>query len=370
MVSIKKYVLPCVMYLWAFCLHHNELLSQGNSEKENPLNFLEAVIGDWYMYDEESLGSNPEATNSIGFRFQWADNRKKVMHFYEGVRAGDIEQAILSCQIAANPSNGIVQFQGYQALNDFYYYGRYEPLQDGQGFVRIFDVYYPAGTKFMNEADRKKQMKTYRTVCRLTSRDSITCKVEQLDFGFWQAYGNGKPWHLVRRTNSWKAEKVEELQLSKLKDLTGNWVSSIDEKYRNHPMIQKFNPALKPQLMEVKWSLDHSLLHLTIYNIDRPENGDTTLFVKGFILPNSFNSTVKMMEYNMDSDITHHGNYRLDEEANIIRQFEDSGNPKRKFKEYWKWTDDKKQRFEWYTYSYINGEYHKGDVVVTWEKFN
>ena len=180
---------------------YNRIRAKPNqSPPENLLAFLEPVIGDWYSTpDEETLKKYPHLANSISFKFEWLDDRHKVLKFYEGVRNGDIKKAILACQIAANPHTGVVQFQGFQMMNDFYYTGRYEPLKSGKGFLRIYDVYYPEGTKFKNEADRKKGKSTFRTICQLESEDSMVCNIEQLEFGKWVPWGKGKPWYLERK---------------------------------------------------------------------------------------------------------------------------------------------------------------------------
>ena len=39
-----------------------------------------------------------------------------------------------------------------------------------------------------------------------------------------------------------------------------------------------------------------------------------------------------------------------------------------KFRERWVWTDENKRSFEWYTDSFINGEYMEGEIVVRLHK--
>ena len=186
----------------AILAFHCFLFSQEetHNKKDNPLSFLEDMIGKWYYHpDERILQSNPDLKDLIVKQFEWADNRKKFMNFYEGVIDENLQVAVLTCQIAINPVSGIVQFQGYQARNDFYYYGRYEPLEEGKGFTWIYDVYYPENMKFDNEIDKKRGFITYRSMCRMKDDDSMGCKTDQLVLGVWKPFFRTEEVRYVRR---------------------------------------------------------------------------------------------------------------------------------------------------------------------------
>lgn len=171
-----------------------------HTQTDTLLHFLEPFIGNWYgVLDEETMQKFPDRANSIGFKFEWAHDNHKLVHFYEGIPEGDMDKRYLEALVAANPHTGVVEFVGYQLRNDFLFKGRFEPLMPGNGFVRLYDVYYPEGTKFRYKADKKKGMKSYRDICRLTGKDTLECTTEQLDFGQWKPWGKGEPFLLVRK---------------------------------------------------------------------------------------------------------------------------------------------------------------------------
>lgn len=177
-----------------------QLSNSKNKTSDSKIGFLNDFIGDWYtVADKEMLKNFPDMANAIGLKFQWRTGSDKMMDFYEGVRDGDISKAILSCLVLENPRSGEVIFHGYQSKNNFYYVGRFEPLKDKNGFIRIYDVYYPEDTEFRNETDRMKGFKTYRDICKLSSKDSMSCTVEQLNAGLWEPWGSGKPWLMIRK---------------------------------------------------------------------------------------------------------------------------------------------------------------------------
>lgn len=158
-------------------------------EKDDPLSFLEDMIGNWYYHPDVSfLKTYPQLKDQIVKKFEWADDRKKFINFYEGVSDDDVSTAVLTCQIAANLKTGMVQFQGYQARNDFYYYGRFEPLEEGKGYTWTYDVYYPENMQFDDEIDKKKGYITYRTTCKISDENSMGCTTDQLKLGRWKPF--------------------------------------------------------------------------------------------------------------------------------------------------------------------------------------
>lgn len=173
------------------------------------LNFLHPFIGEWYtdLNQDDQQASSAKAPD-IGFKFLWGHENKKLLRFYEGIPGGDMNQRIVEFIVAPNPRTGSVEFLGYQMRNDFLFKGRFEPMEDEKGFIRLYDVYYPPGTAFRNKRDEMKGMKSYRDVCRLLGPDTLECTTEQLDFGIYKAWGNGAPYRLLRKDKSQLPAKI------------------------------------------------------------------------------------------------------------------------------------------------------------------
>ncbi len=215
----------CVALLIPYLLVVHGLWAQ-QDRPEELLKFLEPFVGDWYaVADSQLLARNPDIASSVAFKFTWVDPRQKMMTFYEAVRGADVNKAILTSHIAANPRTGVVEFQGFQQQDDFFYQGRYEPIPGEVGFRRIYDVYYPRGTQFRNQADEMKGWKTYRGTCLQVHADTLECTTEQLDYGIWEPYGNGDPFRLVRKKNVTDVPDVYQ----SIAWLVGEWRSEMSE---------------------------------------------------------------------------------------------------------------------------------------------
>ncbi len=176
---------------------------------------------------------------------------------------------------------------------------------------------------------------------------------------------------LIQTISVFGQKEKNQLTTHDLAVWTGKWQSHLDEKYRNHPMIQKFNPELKPQIMEIKLDGDDLFLSLTIYDVDRPKTGDTTLLVQGFIIPDPVGIRIKMMENNVSNGNTYLGYYELDNNKNISRYFGPCPeNENYQYKEIWEWVNDNRSAFQWHAYYYHeeSNQYEKGDIIVRWEK--
>lgn len=160
--------------------------------------------------------------------------------------------------------------------------------------------------------------------------------------------------------------QTKNITIDDLSSLEGTWKSQLEKKYENHPMIKKLNPDRRPDLMKFTWGVDKKIMHMSISNIDRPSMNDTTLFIEGILIPNPADTSVRMVEFNAQSDIYFSGFYTLDGDGNIIRVYEVgfTNGTTMKFREKWVWVDDQKQAFDWYTEAYQNGEYKTGDIVV------
>jgi hypothetical protein len=195
---------------------------------------LEPFIGDWYPDpDSAMLADFPEMANSIGFKLEWGRKDKNTLKFYEGVREGDTEKAILDCTVMGNPRTQEIEFQGYQNMNDFFYRGKFEIQEGGEGFTRQYDVYYPAGTEFRLKEDEIKGMKTYRDICKLTGDNSMECFTEQLEKGEWKPWGRGDKYLLSRKPIKGKVipDWVKEHWEERTKD-GGIWIAD-NSSYRS-----------------------------------------------------------------------------------------------------------------------------------------
>lgn len=202
------------------------------------LNQLKPFIGDWYAVpDSVILAEFPEMADAIGFKFEWASEKRYALKFYEGVRERDIDKAILDCTLTGNPRTGEIEFQGYQSLNNYLYKGKVFVHQTKSGFTRQYEVYYPHGTKFKLKEDEEKGMKTYRDVCHLVGTDSLECITEQLESGKWKSWGRGKPYLLTKKPM--KGAQIPEWVLSHWEEMTqgtGVWITDNWEyKYEQEP---------------------------------------------------------------------------------------------------------------------------------------
>ena len=158
--------------------------------------------------------------------------------------------------------------------------------------------------------------------------------------------------------------------LSALEPLVGKWISSIDEKYRDHPMVRRFNPELKSQEMNIRWGVDRQLLHLDIFDLDRPSKGDRTLLVEGMALLNPATSVTELVEFNGEQELLLRGRYELQPNGDVYRLYEAlfSGNERRSFREIWRFTDDSRSSFVWITEHLENGDWTSGGVEVVWTR--
>ncbi len=329
-----------------------------HSQPDTVLNFLKPFIGDWHSAGQGGLPWK----KAVGFRFTWADDTQTFLRFYEGIPNNVFDKRILESLIVANPHTGIAEFLGYQRQNDFLFKGSFEPLEKGLGFIRLYQVYYPQEIELPHPYERNRGMKFYRDVCKLTG-DTLVCITEQWQHAAWHPWGQGIPYKMVRSEFDHRGNKYQDMALASLE---GSWISSLDPKYANHPMVKKFNPELKPQKLVIHPSSDTGFYHLTIYDIDRPQNGDTTLVVQGFIVPDGLGGK-SLLEYNVQSQTCYNGYYHFDKDQ-IIREFSPcNSNQTVRYREKWMWNPDKKS-FHWHTASWNGDTFQDGGVVVAWSK--
>lgn len=201
------------------------------SQSDKLSQLLGPYIGNWHLVlSQEEKEKNPERAHFIGFKLEWVHDNHKMIRFYEGIPGGDMDQRILETLVATNLRSGKVEFLGFQMRNDFFYEGSFEALDSGEGFIRIYDVYYPPGTKFRDTTLETKGMKTYRDVCKLVGRDTLECLTQQLNGTQWGPWGKGDPYRLTRKSpsnavipqwvrNNWAKRTAE----------TGRWITANTE---------------------------------------------------------------------------------------------------------------------------------------------
>ncbi len=156
--------------------------------------------------------------------------------------------------------------------------------------------------------------------------------------------------------------------LPSLQPWVGVWVSRLDPKYRDHPMIQRFNPDLKSQELRLSWGPTGDTLHLEIWQLDRPTEGSRTPATEGMAIRNPADGSAVLVEYGAEQRIFHQGHYEVQPNGDLHRTYEaffPSG-PSRRFREIWKWKNSERTRFEWITQRLDGGEWVSGDVIVDW----
>lgn len=166
---------------------------------DSPLAFLEPFIGDWGMDpDSEAARKNPEMADGVAFRLEWAEPGRRLLRFYEGIPAGDLERRVLENLVTVNPRTGEILALGYQLRDDFLYESTFAPQPDG--FVRDYRVTYPPEQEFRDDEDRARGWIRYRDRCRLFVPDRLHCVTEQMRGGEWRPWGgSAEGYTLVRR---------------------------------------------------------------------------------------------------------------------------------------------------------------------------
>ena len=178
----------------------------------------------------------------------------------------------------------------------------------------------------------------------------------------------------VMATSTLRASQSES-SLESLDGFVGNWISHIDEKYRDHPMIKRFNPELLSQELQVRWGVDREVLHIKIIDLDRPERGDRRAVVEGSALRNPRTGLIEMTEYNAEQGVLLDGTMQMVEGSGLVREYEAhfEGHPVRRFRERWVFTDASRDSFQWLTESWSDGDSDDGSwtasgVEVTWTR--
>ncbi|MDX1504033.1 MAG: tetratricopeptide repeat protein, partial [Thermoanaerobaculia bacterium] len=165
----------------------------------NPLSFLEPFIGSWRPDPGgELVAADPTRADDVAFRLEWADPRRKILRFYEGIPDGDLDRRVLENLVTFDPRSGEIRALGLQLVADFLYESTFLP-GEGKGFVRDYRVTYPPQQRFRHEEDRERGWIRYRDRCRLTAPDRLHCVTEQMRGGEWQSWGAPDGYTLVRR---------------------------------------------------------------------------------------------------------------------------------------------------------------------------
>ena len=110
---------------------------------------------------------------------------------------------------------------------------------------------------------------------------------------------------------SFVAEVESASQLGELAPLVGTWCSELDAKYKDHPMVRQFNPDLKPQELIFAWGDDRAFLRFSIWDLDRPNDGDRTLVVRGLVLPNAATGELVLVDFNVPSSAAYLGRWAV-----------------------------------------------------------
>lgn len=158
--------------------------------------------------------------------------------------------------------------------------------------------------------------------------------------------------------------------LAELEPWVGVWVSRLDPKYRDHPMVRRFNPDLKSQELHLRWGIEKQTLHLQVWQLDRPPDGDRTLVSEGLALPHPADGSIVLAEYGAAQKILHSGTYDIRDGGDLHRTYEAffADGSSRHFREIWRWTNRGRTAFEWITQHREDDDWISGDVVVDWAR--
>ena len=158
-------------------------------------------------------------------------------------------------------------------------------------------------------------------------------------------------------------------QLSSYRDFVGSWRSSLEPRYHDHPMVKRFNPELKSQLLTIRPAVSGMALHLEFRRLDAPRQGEDVLISEGMALRNPSDGRIELVELGTQQGIFHRGHYTITSNA-LVRTYDaffEGGGPRR-FRETWRWTDQDRTHFEWLTERLEDGEWIAGDVIVDWHR--
>lgn len=166
-------------------------------EVDTPLAFLTPFIGSWAADPESDfVKEHPERAGFVAFRFEWAHPTGKLLRFYEGLPDGDVDRRILDNLVTYDPRSGEVVAIGFQLRDDFLYRSTFRPAENG--YVREYEVTYPADQEFRDPADGERGWIRYRDRCRLEAADRLHCVTEQQKGDAWQPWGDPAGFTMVR----------------------------------------------------------------------------------------------------------------------------------------------------------------------------
>ncbi len=338
-----------------------------NSERENPYAPFEWLIGKW-------VGGVRQGAQA-SMTFEWGVNKTFIKYSgirpingkevpeYEGMIAwhGMKEKMIVTSVYLSE--NRLVMEEG-----------EFEVLPEG-GVRKYFKVFYAAGEK-LPWSDGKiapkggaalEFLQTWEPEDEDGLRDTFLMKKD----GKWRSPHNRPEGFVWRRASTAEAAQEGNESLAALEPLIGKWRSSLDPRYKDHPMIKRFNPDLKPNELVFKWGEEKKIIHVADIQIDQPADGQNTRFIEGMVLWNPAEKKMVMVEYNVQDDLYFEGEYRILEDGKIIQRIYTTAFPDGsvgKFREQWVWDDLEKKSFKWITESFRNGKFVTSEIVPEYHR--
>ncbi len=197
----------------------------------------------------------------------------------------------------------------------------------------------------------------------------------------WDYTEDGETWIPIYETTYRREASVEsnpggsseaahtgERGLGSLEPWVGVWVSRLDPKYRDHPMIQRFNPELKSQELRLSRGITGDTLDLEIWHLDRPTDGARIPATEGMAVRDPADGSMALIEYGAEQRIFHQGHYEVQPNGDLHRTYEAffPDGSSRRFRELWRWKDAQRKEFEWITQWLEGDDWISGDVIVDW----
>ena len=355
---MKKIIVIISLTIFSTSAIHSQINVRQKAPPKEMTN-LEFLIGKWRNSSDQWFDSNGKPIEVIRGKKAQSQKKKKVPY--------EIQPIMEGLYLEGGASGDFVR--AYFYFNDVekkYYHLAIDFMGATSIMTGDFDEDVLVLTDILPQTNPKGGTIMWRR------------KLSKIDDGFLSVYeyssDNGQTWKMRGKQTMKRVTSIEaglkEIATNPLQNLIGNWKSSLDKKYKDHPVIKKVNPELKGHIISFKWGASKEVLRLSIYNLDRPSKGDTIKFIDGIIVPDNTLRALKMIEYNVDSDIYFDGTYSFDKSGNITRNYTasfDNGSSA-KFREKWIWQNENKTHFKWYTERFENDKFIDTGIVVDYYK--
>lgn len=150
--------------------------SPKSDRPSNPLSFMEPFIGSWGG-PEGAADQGQESEERIGFHFEWANESKQVIYFYEGYLP-DKGEMVVENFLTYNPLTLKTVFIANNYKSPMLFKGTFNKVLNG--FERRYQVWY-TDTKYLTEAEKQRGgFIEWADTCKMLEDGSMHCKTERI----------------------------------------------------------------------------------------------------------------------------------------------------------------------------------------------